>query len=491
VNRWLPYQALVCRLWARSAFYQSGGAYGFRDQLQDCLLVMHYEPQLARAQLVRAAGRQFEKGDVQHWWHPPSGRGVRTHFSDDRLWLPFVLLAYLERTGDVSLLDEAVSFIAGPEPAPGHEDAHYQPETLERTASVYEHAALTLDASLEVGAHGAPLIGCGDWNDGMNRIGKEGRGESVWLGWFHSVVMRRFAALALERGDTSRARTWEEHARAVVRSIEREAWDGAWYRRAWFDDGTPLGTAAGVECRIDAIAQSWAVFSGMGDRQRARLAMDSLDQHLIQPETGILLLLAPPFDRMPQDPGYIKGYPPGLRENGGQYTHAAVWTAMAASQIGEHTRAVDYLAAINPVHRSSSRRGAVRYRIEPYVLAGDVYSTAPHEGRGGWSWYTGAAAWYWRAVIESVLGVELRAESFSVTPRVPLGWERCSLRFEVPVGAAERDARSARYQVNYTRLRVGAAPEAWLDGEPVDPQNVPLLADGSEHVLEIRLPAAD
>lgn len=487
VNRWLPYQAIACRFWARAAFYQSGGAYGFRDQLQDCLLVMNYEPALAREHLLRAAGRQFEAGDVQHWWHPPSGRGVRTHFSDDRLWLPFVLCEYLDRTGDDRLLDETAPFIAGPEPAPGHEDAHYQPETLQRVATVYEHAALTIEASLAVGAHGLPLIGCGDWNDGMNRVGKDGRGESVWLGWFQSVVLRRFAAVAHGRGEHERAQRWEEHARAIVRAIEVEAWDGAWYRRAWFDDGTPLGASAAAECRIDAIAQSWSVFSGMGDRQRARTAMQSVDAQLVQPETGLLLLLAPPFDHLPQDPGYIKGYPPGLRENGGQYTHAAAWTAMAAALVGEPERAGGYLAALNPVRRTASRRGAVRYRIEPYVLAGDVYSTAPHAGRGGWSWYTGAAAWYWRAVVECLLGVRIGAESLSVTPHLPPSWTHCGLRLAALPGDGTEEIR---YAIDFERTGAVTATVALLDGEPVDLTAVPLRADGREHVLQVRLPVA-
>jgi cyclic beta-1,2-glucan synthetase len=409
---------------------------------------------------------------------------VRTHFSDDRLWLPFVLSEYLDRTGDESLLDETAPFIAGPEPAPGHEDAHYQPETLERVATVYEHTALTIDASLAVGAHGLPLIGCGDWNDGMNRIGREGRGESVWLGWFQSVVLRRFAQVAHARGEHDRAQRWEEHARAVVRAIEVEAWDGAWYRRAWFDDGTPLGTSAGMECRIDAIAQSWSVFSGMGDRQRSRAAMQSVDAHLVQPDTELLLLLAPPFDRLPQDPGYIKGYPPGLRENGGQYTHAAVWTAMAASLIGEPDRAAGYLAALNPARRTATRRGALRYRIEPYVLAGDVYSTAPHAGRGGWSWYTGAAAWYWRAVIECVLGVRIGAESLEVTPRVPATWAHCGLRLAAPLATGEE----LRYAIDFERSSAVTEVRGLLDGEPVDLRAVPLRTDGREHTLQILLP---
>jgi cyclic beta-1,2-glucan synthetase len=422
LNNWLLYQSLACRTWARAAFYQAGGAYGFRDQLQDAMSLAVAAPELARAHILRAAGRQFVEGDVQHWWFPVAGQGVRTRISDDKAWLATVAAHYVRTSGDAGILDADVPFLTGPLLKPGEHDLYYQPERAEETASLFEHCARGLDASLAVGAHGLPLFGTGDWNDGMNRVGEAGLGESVWLAWFLYGALTSFAPYADARGETARAASWRAHAEALRVAVEREAWDGDWYRRGFYDDGTPLGSAASEECRIDSIAQSWSVLSEAGDTARAAAAMASLDRMLVHRGDRLSMLFTPPFDRTLLDPGYIKGYPPGIRENGGQYTHAAAWAIMAHAALGEGDKAAELFALINPINHTATRTGVLRYKVEPYVVAADVYSIPPHVGRGGWTWYTGSAGWLYRAGIESLLGLRLEGEWLTIAPCIPAHW---------------------------------------------------------------------
>jgi len=482
VNGWLLYQTIVCRVWARAAFYQASGAYGFRDQLQDGMALSFADPAETRRHLLRAAARQFVEGDVQHWWLPESGNGVRTHFSDDRVWLAFATISYVESSGDSGVLQEIVPFLEGPALAVGAHDAFFQPSISDESASLLAHCARGLEQAIALtGVHGLPLMGGGDWNDGMNRVGADGRGESVWLGWFLLRTLNSFVPY-LQASEPEQALRFGAYAAALREALERHAWDGAWYRRATFDDGTWLGSSASDECRIDSIAQSWAVLSGGAERTRAETAMASMAAHLIRPDNDLALLFTPPFEHTERDPGYIKGYPPGLRENGGQYSHAAMWAVLAYTELGHGDAAGALLARLNPINHARDQLSVQRYKVEPYVVAADVYSVAPHSGRGGWTWYTGAAGWMYQASVHGLLGIRREGAWLRMDPCIPASWPGFSATIEV-------QGTQIALEVDNPLKRQRGIAQATLNGKPIEVVDgaVKIALDSGSHQLKISL----
>jgi cyclic beta-1,2-glucan synthetase len=484
INHWLPYQTLTCRIWARAAFYQSGGAFGYRDQLQDVLAFTYTKPEITRKHILLAARHQFEEGDVMHWWHAaqPADRGIRTRITDNLLWLPYATAHYIKVTGDRSILDEKIPFLLA-EPLVNGEHERYADFPAGTTNTLYEHCRRALTKGTTFGRHGLPLMGEGDWNDGMNKVGSGGTGESVWLGWFLYSTLTSFAEVSKLLSDTGQADKYLQQAEILRISLETSAWDGSWYRRAYYDDGKPLGSIENHECQIDSISQSWSVISGAADPERTGKAMESLYQRLIRRDDGLILLLTPPFDRTIYDPGYIKGYLPGIRENGGQYTHAAIWAIWAFAELGQADRVAELFKLINPIYHSDTPEKNSKYRVEPYVIAADIYSASHHTGRGGWTWYTGSSSWMYRLGVEKILGLQRNGNLMKVKPCIPANWRNVEIHYRF--GAAT-------YHIYVDNLPsvIDREITLTLDCELINNGTFLLVDDGREHTVRIIMEAS-
>ncbi|MDP9053607.1 MAG: hypothetical protein M3N93_04805, partial [Acidobacteriota bacterium] len=478
LNRWLLYQSLSCRFWGRSALYQSGGAFGFRDQLQDCMAYVYAAPEITRQHILTSAARQFPEGDVQHWWHSETGVGVRTLCSDDLLWLPFTVAQYVKVTHDTGILDEQVAFLDGPSLAPGEHEKMFTPSVSQDTAPLREHCRRALEHACRLGPHDLPLMGNGDWNDGMNLVGVEGKGESLWLGWFLYTVLEAFSELMEAHGDPSLADRWRQQAAALKASMERSGWDGEWYLRAYFDNGSPLGSHANAEAKIDSLPQSWSVISGAADPIRARRAMESAEANLVRAADKLVVLFTPPFDRSEPNPGYIMGYPPGLRENGGQYTHGSLWMAMAWARLREGGKAARLLQFMNPVELNRAPGDVARYRAEPYVVAADVSSAPGRVGQSGWTWYTGSASWMYRIWIEEVLGLKVRGDRLTVEPSIPDEWPGFELTWR---------HGATIYEIRVTRDDRKGVTSLELNGEAVEGGFITLRDTAGTQRISVRL----